>query len=251
MSMERVVNRLLIVTAIIALAFGGLAFLFRNSAHDSLSKGDITVPLCEYIDIELLRLDVTVVPTDGEDIRISYTDDVPINIDTDYNSLKISESDDFVISLFTGSRSDLGMCVYLPREIYRSVRISTGSGSVKVGRVDSEQLSVSTESGDILWENACCLGSITSTTGNVRIVFDTVVSETSLMVRRGNAEIVLPEKSSTAVDFQTSSGECVTDLVSGQIYGSFMYSFNGGSRMIHATIDEGTLFVSEKIRAAE
>lgn len=246
--MERVVNRLLVVTAVIALAFGGLAFLFRNSAHDSLSKDDITLPFCEYIDIELLRLDVTVIPTDDDEIRISYIDDVPINVDTDYNKITISESDDFVISLFAGSRSDLGLYVYLPREIYRSVRISTGSGNVNVGRVDSELLSVATDSGDILWENACCLGNISSSTGNARIVFDTVVSETSVMLRRGDAEIILPEKSSTALDFQTDTGECVTDLVSGEIYGSFMYSFNGGSRVIHASIDEGTLTVSEKAR---
>lgn len=246
--MERVVNRLLIVTAAVALLFGGLAFLFRNSEHDSLSKADVTLPLCEYIDIELLRLDVTVLPTDADEIRVTYIDDVPINITTEYNKITISESDDFVISLFSGTRSDLGLYVYLPREIYRSVRISTGSGDVNVGRVDSELLSVATDSGDILWENACCLGNISSSTGNARIVFDTVVTETTVMLRRGDAEIILPEKSSTSLDFQTDTGECVTDLVSGEIYGSFVYSFNGGSRVIHASIDEGTLTVSEKAR---
>lgn len=244
--MERVVNRLLIVTAVIAAVFGGLAFLFRNSEHDSLCRDDVTLPLCEYIDIELLRLDVTVIPTDDNEIRIEYVNDVPVDIDVEYNRITVTESDEFVFSLFTGTETEFGLYVYLPREIYRSVYITTGSGSVKVGRVDSELLTIATDSGDILWENACCLGNISSTTGSARVLFDAVIPETTLTLRKGDAELILPEGSSTAVDFQTETGECVTDLVSGEIYGSFLYSFNGGAHTIHASVGSGTLTVSEK-----
>lgn len=244
--MERAVNRLLVVTAVIAAAFGALAFLFRNSGHDSLCRDELTLPLCEYIDIELLRLDVTVIPTDDKVITIKYLNDVPVDIVTDYNRITISESDRFVLSFFAGSEEDYGLYVCLPREIYRSVYITTGSGAVKVGRVDSELLTIATDSGDILWEDACCLGNISSATGNARVVFDTVVPETTLTLRKGNAEIVIPEGSSTAVDFLTETGSCDTELISGEIYGSFLYSFNGGAHRINASIGSGTLTITDR-----
>ena len=64
--------------------------------------------------------------------------------------------------------------------------------------------------------------------------------------RTGNAEIVFPKGSSVALDFETDIGELKTDLLSGSYPGSYMYSFNGGAKLIHASLERGILTVSER-----
>ena len=38
--MEKIVNRLLIITAAAAVIFGALAYVFRNAEHDNAADGD-------------------------------------------------------------------------------------------------------------------------------------------------------------------------------------------------------------------
>ena len=70
--MEKKVNVLMIVTAVLTIFFGGFAYYFRNAEHDSAQTGDVTLPLCEYINIEILRLDVEIVPYEGDYFRVVY-----------------------------------------------------------------------------------------------------------------------------------------------------------------------------------
>ena len=244
--MEKIVNRLLIVSLVMAAVLGGAAFLFRNAEHDPIQEDEMTLPLCEYIDIDLLRLDVDIIPYDEEKIRISYKNDVPLDIEVGDNRISITESDEFVISIFAGSTAEYGLYMYLPREIYREISVTTGTGNVNVGRVDSERLSIITGSGDISCRDTVSLTYLTTTTGFISLDFETVAAETTLLSRAGDAEIILPPNSSVAMDFETDTGECVTDLISGNIYGSFMYSFNGGDKLIHATVEKGTLTVRRR-----
>ena len=64
--------------------------------------------------------------------------------------------------------------------------------------------------------------------------------------RTGSAEIIFPKGSSVALDFETNTGELKTDLISGSFPGSYMYSFNGGGNLIHASLESGVLTVREK-----
>lgn len=244
--MEKVINRLLVITALLALAFGAAAFAFRNSEHDTIKSEERELAFCEYIDIDLLRLDVTVIPYDGDKIRISYKSDLPLDISLGDNRLSISESSEFVISLFFGETSDFGLYLYLPKLYYREITIYTGSGDVKVGGLDMEMLTVITNSGNILCENSRCLSSLVTGTGDITLDCDKVADGTQIQSRKGNAQLIIPHKSSVAVDFETETGDCETKLISGKLYGSNMYSFNGGNRLVHASLEEGTLTISEK-----
>ena len=68
--MEKIVNRLLIITAAAAVVFGALAFVFRNARHDSAAQGDEYYPVCDYIDVNLVRLNAEIIPYDGDKIRV-------------------------------------------------------------------------------------------------------------------------------------------------------------------------------------
>lgn len=243
--MEKAVNRLLVVTAVLAVAFAAIAYSFRGAQHGEAAAEDRLVPFCEYIEVDILRLDVTVIPYDGEKIRVNYCNDTPLDISIGDNSLTITESDRFVISVFAGESEHFGLYLYLPREIYREIEIFTGSGKVRVGGVDSEKVTVITGSGDVQCEDTRSLTCILTGTGNAVLDFDYVIPESSVQTRSGNAQILFPQGSSVALDFETVDGECVTDLISGRVFGSYLYSFNGGGTLIHAATESGTLTVSE------
>lgn len=242
--MERSINKLLFFTLIGALFFGGLAFLFRNAKHSSVQQGDIAFELCEYIDVDLQRLPVTIVPYDGNGIRAVYKNDLPLDMETGDNRLSITESKELVISFFAGRESEFALTLYLPEHSYREISVYTGTGSVNVGRIDSEKMILGTETGDIVCENAVSLLDISTTSGFISADFDYIADGTEILSRKGDVLISLPIGASAAVDFDTKSGQCFTDLWNGKPHGSFLYSFNGGGNKIHATVERGALTIN-------
>ena len=234
--MERGINRWLIITAVLAAAFAALAFLIPGESLGSSKEGDEYFPLCEYISVDLLKTDVTVIPYEGDRIRMKYRNDVPLTAELGDNSLTISESGEFVVSLFANEHESYGMYLYLPRE----------SGDVMLGDVDSEKITTVTNSGDITSENTRSLCSFSTASGNILLDFYSVITGSAVQSRTGNAEIVFPKGSSVALDFETDIGELRTDLISGSFPGSYMYSFNGGGKLIHASLESGILTVRER-----
>ena len=237
--MERGINRWLIITAVLAAAFAALAFLIPGESLGSSKEGDEYFPLCEYISVDLLK-------TEGDRIRMKYRNDVPLTAELGDNSLTISESGEFVVSLFANEHESYGMYLYLPREYYRDILIYTVSGDVMLGDVDSEKITTVTNSGDITSENTRSLCSFSTASGNILLDFYSVITGSAVQSRTGNAEIVFPKGSSVALDFETDIGELRTDLISGSFPGSYMYSFNGGGKLIHASLESGILTVRER-----
>ena len=244
--MEKKVNVLLIVTAVLTIFFGGFAYYFRNAEHDSAQTGDVTLPLCEYINIEILRLDVEIVPYEGDNIRVVYKNEVPLDLELGDNRLTVRESEEFVISLFAGSEAEFGLCLYLPEEKYREITVYTGGGSVEIDGAECEKMTVITNSGNISVRNNTSLVNLVTSTGNILLDFAEVVQDSSVQCRSGNAEILIPKDSSVSLEFETDTVECVTELFKGSVYGSYKYSFNGGKRSVFASLESGTLTIAER-----
>ncbi len=241
-----VLHRWLIITGGLAAAFAAAAVLVPGESLGSAREGNEEFPLCEYINVDLLSIPVSVIPYDGDRIRFDWRNDVPLTAEVGDNSLTITESSEFVISLFAGDTGDYGMRLYLPREYYRNIVIYTAAGDVNLGDVDSDHITVVTNSGDILSENTRSLCSLATGSGDIMLDFYSVIAGSSIQSRTGNATIVCPRGSSVALDFETDTGELSTDLLSGSFPGSHMYSFNGGGQLIHASLESGTLTVREK-----
>ncbi len=243
---EKRINVLLAVTAALTIIFGGLAYYFRDAEHDTAQTGDFMLPLCEYIDIEILRLDVDIIPYDGNNIRVVYKNELPLELRLGDNKLIIKESEEFVISLFAGSEAEFGLTVYLPEETYREITVYTGGGNVSMHGTECGKITVVTGSGDILVENNRSLVNLVTGSGDISLDFAEVVQDSSVQTRSGNAEILLPKDSSVSLEFETDTGECVTELFKGNVYGSYTYSFNGGKRGIFASLESGTLTIAER-----
>lgn len=244
--MDKKINLLLVVTGVLSIIFGGLAYYFRDAEHDSAQTGDIPIPICEYIDIEILRLDVEIIPYEGDHIRVVYKNEVPLDIRLGDNLLIVRESEEFVISLFAGSEAEFGLSVYLPERIYREITIYTGGGAVSVHGVACGKMTVITNSGDISVEDNTSLVNLVTGSGDISLDFAEVVQDSSVQSRSGSAEILIPKDSSVSVEFETDTGECVTDLFKGNVFGSYTYSFNGGKRSVFASLESGTLTIAER-----
>lgn len=244
--MEKIVNRLLIITAAAAVIFGALAYVFRNAEHDNAADGDESFSVCDYIEINLLKLNVEIIPYSGDKIRVCYKNNLPLIIEHGDNSISISEDEKFVISLFPGSQSKFGLSVYLPERSYREISVVTGGGDVKIGRVDSRLLKVLTESGDILFENAVSQFSISTTEGFVSLDIEAAMKNSSILSRKGNVDVYVSEKSSVAVEFETQTGACVPEITGGRPSGNGVYGINGGARSIYAAVQEGILTIKKR-----
>ncbi|MBP1562930.1 MAG: DUF4097 family beta strand repeat protein [Oscillospiraceae bacterium] len=244
--MEKIVNRLLIITAAAAVIFGALAYVFRNAEHDNAADGDESFSVCDYIEINLLKLNVEIIPYSGDKIRVCYKNNLPLIIEHGDNSISISEDEKFVISLFPGSQSKFGLSVYLPERSYREISVVTGGGDVKIGRVDSRLVKVLTESGDILFENAVSQFSISTTEGFVSLDIEAAMKNSSILSRKGDVDVYVSEKSSVAVEFETQTGACVPEITGGRPSGNGVYGINGGARSIYAAVQEGILTIKKR-----
>ena len=244
--MEKIVNRLLIITAAAAAVFGALAFGFRNAGHDNAAEGDENFSVCDYIELNLVKLNAEIIPYSGDEIRVCYKNNLPLIIEHGDNSIKISEDERFVISLFPGSQSEFGVSVYLPERSYREISVITGGGNVKVGRVDSRLLNVLTESGDISFSSAVSQFNISTTSGFVSLDIEAAMRNSTILSRKGNVDVYVSEKASVAVDFETQTGECVPEITGGRRAGNEVDGINGGARSIYAAVQEGTLTIKKR-----
>lgn len=244
--MEKTVNKFLVISLALGVLFGGIAFLTLGAPHASEAGGSFTFPLLEYLDIDLQKLDLEIIPYDGEEITVEYKNDRPLEMEIGDNELIITENDKFVMSLFAGKSSEFGLKLYLPRVVFRDISVYTSTGSVTVGEIDCNKLGVVTESGDVIVRNMGYLASISTTSGNVDINMGYIVKDTDILNRKGDIELTVPRESSFAVDFKTTDGECKTDMLNRQVYGNYLYQFNGGTKRISVTAEHGTFVLKER-----
>ncbi len=244
--MEKAVNRLLIIFLLGTIAFGTLMYKYRNADHDSLFEEAYTFELCEYIEIDVSRMSVTLVPYDEPDITVAYKNDKPLDFETGDNSLFITESSQLLVSLFTGDKSDFSLYLYLPRQSYREISVYTGLGNVMAGRIDSQMLTINTESGNIICDDSISRLNLSTISGKIDVDYELIADGTEINSRRGNVDFNVHPKSEFSVDFNTKTGTCECDFSDGEFMGTYKYTFNGGGNTINAYIEEGVLSIREK-----
>lgn len=245
--MGKVFNRWLVVLGALTVAFGACVFVLRGSRGNAVYyEGDNTVPLCANIELNLLKCDVRLIPYDGEDIRFCYKSAVPITVMRGDNRLVVSESDEFRLMLLSDGRQNFNFTLYLPQAEYDAITVYASSGSISASGLTAEQLNIVTKSGAIDVEDCAALTRLTSGTGDIRLCFDGVTEGSGVEARSGNAEIILPKGSSVALSYETQTGDFQSDMISGKVEGSYMFSFSGGETLIYADVERGTLTVNEK-----
>ncbi len=245
--MNRAINIWLTVTAVLSLIFGGCLWYFRDSEGTAqYYEGRNTVEVCDNIELDMIKTDVQLIPYDGEELLFEYKSTVPISVLKGDNRLVVKESDEFQLSFFTGDEAQFVFTLYLPKRIYKSITVYNSSGDVHIGRIDSDLVTTVTKSGGILATHTRSLMKLTSGSGDILLDFESVVADSSISTRSGNAELIFPKGSSVALSYETETGSFECDLISGSVEGSYMYSFRGGNNLIHADVETGIFTVKEK-----
>lgn len=237
----------LIVMGALTLIFGVCTWLVRDSKGNAvLYEGSNTIEICDHIELNLLKCSAELIPYDGDEIRFEYRSVAPVKVLKGDNRIVVEESDEFKLSLLTDEDAELGFKLYLPENSYDIITVYTSSGTVNAEGIAAGQLNVITKSGDIDVRDCNGLVRLTSGTGNVLLSFDEITEGSGVEVRNGDAEILLPKDSSVALSYETETGSFESDMISGSVDGSYMFSFRGGERLIYADVAAGTLTVSER-----
>lgn len=244
--MEKIINKLLIFTLLGTIALGIVTYKFRNAEHDSLCEEEFLFERCEYIDIDVSRMNVMLIPYDEPYIKAVYKNDRPLNYELGDNRLTLTESSKLMVSLFTGDESEYSLQLYLPKEFYREITVYTGVGRITTGRIDALSLTAGSDSGDILIDDSISRLSLATTSGKITVDCEMLVDGSEIQSRRGDVELIVPDKTSFTVDFETETGYCNCKLSDTAPMGSYEYNFNGGGRRVGAFIREGVLTISEK-----
>lgn len=244
--MEKAVNRLLIISILGAILFGALTYKFRNADHDSLFEEAYEFEMLQYIDVDVSRMPVMLIPYDQPNITAYYTNDKPLNFEVGDNRLTVTESSKLMVSLFAGDKSQFFLYLYLPAATYREITVYTGSGNIAVGGLDARSITAGTESGDILCENSISRLNLSTTSGKIDVDFDNIADGTEIDSVRGDVNLSVPIKSGFSVDFETKTGTCDCALSEAAPVGSYEYIFNGGGKRVGAYVEQGLLTIREK-----
>ncbi len=191
------------------------------------------------IKIETHNDKVSVVPTDGDIIKITYYTNKYNTYTEDLSMNKICLKKDkkfrifaFDFSLFT-KFEEIMITVEIPKDISEKLDVDTNNGTIQVsdldfskislkssnGRVElknintSEDLDIKTSNGSLTFENVKSSKSINASTSNGKINLDTVIAENEIELDTSNGIITI--KDVVCMDFkaETSNGRIEADML--------------------------------------
>ncbi len=248
--MNKIINRWLVITAVLSAIFAVCLWHHRDAqGNTEYYEGSNHVEMCEYIELDMLKTNVELIPYNGNDIKFEYKSLVPIEVLLGDNRLVVNESDELKVAFLESEGTQLGFKLYLPKKSYRSMIIYTSSGNVGLSSVKCDAINVTTNSGSIASLDTNSVVHLVSGSGDILLDFNEVIPDCSIENRNGNVEIRFTEDSSVALSYETETGHFRSDLLDANIRGSYMYSFSGGENLITADVSHGILTVNEKSTA--
>lgn len=166
-----------------------------------------------YITVNTTNLDLTVKMYGGERIIAEYENDSPIIADASDNSrLKLTQSDDFTLSLFSAKMFSYKMTLYIPESEYRELVFSSTSGDIHTERLTAEYLELATRSGNITAQNLDCKLKIVTDSGRITLDFDRFGNTANIQSGSGSITAAIPENSPIALEFITDRGTFTSQL---------------------------------------
>jgi hypothetical protein len=146
-----------------------------GSVHQVSEK----LPPQSYLRISMTYLPVKVEVYDGAEIAVDYIGETGLTVEatSDYE-WSIKQTEDFALSLFAPDMFDYGLRVKLPRQQYRDITISTGSGDVRVESLAAHALTVTTRDGNITLIDTSANTAVTTRSGDISAVFGDDIRKT-------------------------------------------------------------------------
>ena len=207
-SFSKMLKVSLAVTMTFLAVFIGLRCLDISRGYEStVVKESLSFPAASYLYISTSGLDFEIKSYDGEEIRVEYTNDMPIIVEeSSEDYLKITQDDYFTLSLFAKDQFGYKMTVWLPESNYREFYLSSGSGAITLEGTQSLYTKLRTRSGNIYINGADKEVNAASISGEISCSYNEFTAEGIFESREGNIRLLLPEKSGADLKFRTDSG---------------------------------------------
>ena len=173
-----------------------------------------------YITVNTTNLDLTVKMYGGDKIVAEYENDSPIIADLSDNSrLKLTQSDDFTLSLFSLKMFSYKLTLYIPEGEYRELVFSSISGDITAEKLNAEYLELTTKSGSITAEQVDCKLKTLTESGKTTLMFAEFRSTANIQSGSGDISAAIPAGAAVKLDFITDRGTFTSDI--------FERKFNG------------------------
>jgi hypothetical protein len=125
-----------------------------------------------YLRISMTYLPVKLEVYDGAEITVDYMGETGLTVEetSDYE-WSIKQTEDFALPLFAPDMFDYGLTVRVPKQQYRDITISAGSGDVRVEGIAAHALTVTTRDGNITLIDTRANTAVTTRSGDISAVF--------------------------------------------------------------------------------
>jgi hypothetical protein len=204
--------------AVLALLSGGAALLTQMFAGElfgwtpTVHRERREVAFTPSISINSTDIPLEVYTYDGEVIIVEYIGESALIIEEDEFELRIHRVEDFTISLFSTDILNYGMTVWLPKQSYKAIRLTTASGDIRAENIETELLSVTSRTGNISLCNIEGLLSVSSRYGDVWAEFVNLTDAAAIDTESGRVEIIMPARIDVRLDFLTDRGYFTSDF---------------------------------------
>lgn len=203
-----------IIALIFVIAIGGIIFTLKTNGEKSINEEQsFDVQQIEELEINGESWDIALENTDSEKITIEIEgklqekqENNPVEIKTDGNKIKVYQQDteEGVMKNFSfGKKGTIHISV--PKNAVNKIAIKSSYGDVKMSNIETEELSISTDSGSkIIKGLSADKGEITSKDGELKMV-DSTVNE--LTIASMNGDSYMTRVNSPKTKITSTSGE--------------------------------------------
>ncbi|MDR2531668.1 MAG: DUF4097 domain-containing protein [Oscillospiraceae bacterium] len=204
--------------ASLALLSGGAALLAQIYAHElfgwtsTVHRERREVTPAERVNISSADIPLEVFTYDGEKIIVEYIGESALVIAEDESGLRIFREEDFTLSLFSTDILNYAMTVWLPKQTYKEVRLTTASGDINAENISAEFISVTSRTGNIDLYDIEGLASISTRYGDVKVEFVNFTDICVIDTETGKTEVIMPTRFPVRLDFLTDTGSFTSDF---------------------------------------
>jgi len=197
------------VLALFMQLFAEPLFGWSSTVHRERREIELT---SLFISVNAADIPLEVYTYGGEKIIVEYIGETALIIEYDEYEIQISRVEDFTLSLFSRDVLNYKMTVWLPRETYREIKLTTASGGIYAENIYTELMSATSRSGDIKLHRIEGLITVSTRQGSVDAEFANFTDACAIEAESGEVRITMPEKAAVNLTFLTDTGRLTSDF---------------------------------------
>ncbi|MEH7224234.1 DUF4097 family beta strand repeat-containing protein [Bacillus sp. JJ1566] len=187
---------------------------FTFSSVDVNEKQEVSAKGITNIIIDSPSVDVNVIPTKKDQIEVEFSGQVgkkskalyKLDIDEDGDTVEITMEKKNKLQFMMFNFTNVSLTVEVPVKMYDSLQIIASSGDIAIKDIETKEMAIETQSGDIEIKNSLIKGSLNleASSGDVKVK-DT--NGNAFDIQTSSGDITAINNEAKEIDILTSSGD--------------------------------------------